>query len=199
MEQHKASLCLSQSRSSNICGCEAFYDHFMVVFIYPAWAFVSIATFNPTCANGQQTKTFHNLPCAPVRITGNQKTNISKTFFRAGFGQVWRLGWRPEKKESIGFCIDHISFFLSYLESFVFLTVYWLWAIITLSTSCTPGQFSVFTPSLTTRSVMRIIPSIWLLNVKLKTFYHLQLHHPLASSSDYTQPIYPLFLIKHHF
>lgn len=64
----------------------------MVFSIYPAWASVSIATFNPTCANGQQTKTFHNLPCAPVRITGNQKTNISKTFFRAGFGQVWRLG-----------------------------------------------------------------------------------------------------------
>lgn len=114
-EHHRASLCLPQSRSSNICGCEAFNDRFKALSINPAWVSVSITTFDPSCANGQQTKTFHNLPSAPVRITGNQTTNISKIFCRAEFGQAWRLGWRPEKKEALGFawitCVSGIICF----------------------------------------------------------------------------------------
>lgn len=113
--KHIASLCLFQSRSSNICGCEAFYDHFMVVSIYPAWSSVSIATFNPTCVNEQQTKTFHNLPCAPVRITGNQKTNISKTFFKSWIwsGLKVRLKAREERRHWV---LHRSHLFLSVLS-----------------------------------------------------------------------------------
>ena len=54
---------------------------------------------------GNQSHTYPSI-VSPVHfswIIENQTTNISKTPLPVGFGQVWRLAWRPEKKEGIEF------------------------------------------------------------------------------------------------